>query len=129
MSYFKKHWSTKLQGDVMKCVEEVVSDILTVSLACYLCTQFKERYLLMSRDLDVPDFSKSQKTKGGLRVLLRELSDDEDNVTVSPAGISADPDRPWAQHISAYMDVIEQVPDGWSAIKWWGVSTPGLLAI
>ena len=25
MSYFKKHWSTKLQGDVTKCAEEVVS--------------------------------------------------------------------------------------------------------
>ncbi|KAF8815623.1 hypothetical protein BYT27DRAFT_7297093, partial [Phlegmacium glaucopus] len=24
MSYFKKHWLTELQGDVMRCVEEVV---------------------------------------------------------------------------------------------------------
>lgn len=78
----------------------------------------------MSQDLDVPESSKSKKTKGGLRALLRELSDDEDNTTDSPPGISEDPDRPWSQPFSAYMDAIEQVPDGWSAIQWWGVCVP-----
>ena len=82
----------------------------------------------MSQDLDVPESSKSKKTKGGLRALLRELSDDEDNVTDSPPGILEDPDRPWSKHFSAYMDAIEQVPDGWSAIKWWGVRAPALIA-
>ena len=75
----------------------------------------------MSHDLDVPESSKSKITKGGLRALLQELSDDKDNVTDTPPGISADPDQPWTQHFSAYIDVTEKVPDGWSAIKWWGV--------
>jgi hypothetical protein len=26
MKYFKKHWSKELQGQVIKCVEEVVSE-------------------------------------------------------------------------------------------------------
>ena len=82
----------------------------------------------MSQDSDLPDSSKSKKTKGGLRALLRELSDDEDNVTDSPSGILVeDPDRPWYRHFSAYMDAVEQVPDGWSVIKWWGVRGPLLL--
>jgi hypothetical protein len=38
--------------------------------------------------------------------------------------ISEDPDQPWLQYYQAYMDINEQVPDGWSAIKWWGVSVP-----
>lgn len=74
--------------------------------------------------MDVPESSKSKKTKRGLRALLRELSDDEDNVTDSHTGVSEDPDRPWSRHFWAYMNVSEQVPDGWSAIKWWGVSVP-----
>ena len=28
MNYFKKHWSKELQGQVVKCVEEVVSGFL-----------------------------------------------------------------------------------------------------
>ncbi|KAF8802671.1 hypothetical protein BYT27DRAFT_7215186 [Phlegmacium glaucopus] len=107
MSYFKKHWSTELQDDIVKCVEEV----------------FKEWYLLLSQDLDVPE-SKSKKTKKGLRALLWELSsDDEDNDTNSHPGVSEDPDRPWSHHFWAYINVSEQVPDGWSVIKWWGVNS------
>lgn len=32
MLYFKKHWSTELQDDVVKCVEKVVSEISCHSL-------------------------------------------------------------------------------------------------
>jgi hypothetical protein len=85
--------------------------------------------LLLSRDLDVPESksSKSKNKKRGLQALLRELSDDEENVTDSPPGISEDPDRPWFQHFSAYINSSEQVPDGWSAIKWWGVRAPSVI--
>ena len=84
--------------------------------------------MLLGQDLDVME-SKSKKTKSGLPSLLRELSDDEDDITGSQPGIPENPDQPWSRHISAYMDVIEQVPEGWSAIKWWGVRAPSPVPI
>ena len=62
------------------------------------------------------------KPKKGLHVLLHELSDDEDDTTDIVPDVPLDPDRPWLRHFKAYMDVVEQVPDGWSSVKWWGVS-------
>jgi hypothetical protein len=56
--------------------------------------------------------------------LLRELSDDEGSIIDSHPGVSEDPAQLWSRHFWAYMNVSEQVPDGWSAIKWWGVSVP-----
>jgi len=64
----------------------------------------------------------SKKAKRGIRALLRELSDDEDNTTDSHPDVLEDPNCPWSQHFEAYMNASEEVPDGWSAIKWWGVS-------
>ena len=83
--------------------------------------------MLLSQDLDIPETSKSKKTKGGLPALLQELSNDKDNVTDTPPGILDDPGRPWSQHFSAYMNASKQVPDGRSAIKWWGVCVPAPL--
>ena len=65
---------------------------------------------------------KSKKPKKGLCALLRELSDDEENTIDAPCDVSEDSDRPWLRYFQAYMDINEQVPEGWSAIKWWGVS-------
>jgi hypothetical protein len=60
----------------------------------------------------------------GLNALLRELSDDEeDTTTVSGSDVPDDPQRPWIRDYRAYIDVPEQVPEGWTAIQWWGVST------
>jgi hypothetical protein len=63
-------------------------------------------------------------TKGkGLHALLRELSDDEEDAAVDTGvDIPLDPQRPWFRDFSAYMDVPEQVPEGWTVIQWWGVS-------
>jgi hypothetical protein len=58
----------------------------------------------------------------GLHALLRELSDDEDNVTDTKVGVPYDPQRPWLHDYQAYIDAVEQVPEGWTAIQWWGVS-------
>ena len=33
-----------------------------------------------------------------------------------------DPQWPWLHDYHAYVDVLEQVPDDWTAIQWWGVS-------
>ena len=65
-----------------------------------------------------------QPKKGkGLHVLLRELSDDEDDMIMDTGlDVPDDPQRPWLRDYHAYMDVPEQVREGWSAIQWWGVS-------
>jgi hypothetical protein len=69
----------------------------------------------------------AQPRKGkGLHALLRELSDDEDNSTMMDIGLDSDapddPQRPWLRDYHAYINVPEQVREGWSAIQWWGVS-------
>ena len=56
-----------------------------------------------------------------MHALLRELSDDEDDAVDLGLDVPNDPQRPWLQNFCAYINVVEQVPDGWSAIKWWGV--------
>jgi hypothetical protein len=73
----------------------------------------------------------AQSRKGkGLHALLRELSDDEEELaTGMDTGLLVpdDPQRPWLRDYRAYMDVPEQVPEGWSAIQWWGVSISVLI--
>ena len=59
----------------------------------------------------------------GLHALLQELSDDEDDVMVDTGpDVPDDPQWPWLCDYCAYMDVLEQVLDGWTVIQWWGVS-------
>ena len=57
-----------------------------------------------------------------MHALLWELSDDEDDALDIGLDVPDDPQRPWLQDFWAYMNVVEQVPDGWSTVKWWGVS-------
>jgi hypothetical protein len=58
----------------------------------------------------------------GLRTLLRELTDDEEDTAVDTGvDVPDDPQRPWLRDYRAYVDVPEQVPEGWTAIQWWGV--------
>ena len=67
--------------------------------------------------MDCHESATSKKTKRGIHALLCELSDDEDSADSHP-GVSEDPDQPWSWHFEAYMNVSEQVPDGWSVMKW-----------
>ena len=58
----------------------------------------------------------------GLHALLRELSDDEEDAAMDiGVDIPHDPQQPWFRDFCAYMDVPEQVPEGWTAIQWWSV--------
>jgi hypothetical protein len=59
----------------------------------------------------------------GLHILLRELSDDEDAAMEVTPNFPNDPQRPWLRDYQAYINAVEQVPDGWTTIQWWGVST------
>jgi hypothetical protein len=70
----------------------------------------------------------TQLKKGkGLRALLRELSDDEDGSACTGLDVLEDPQRPWLRDFHAYMDVLEQMPEGWTAIQWWGVGNLALV--
>jgi hypothetical protein len=58
----------------------------------------------------------------GLRTLLRELTDDKEDTAVDTGvDVPGDPQRPWLCDYRAYVDVPEQVPEGWTAIQWWGI--------
>ena len=57
-----------------------------------------------------------------MRALLCELSDDEDETMTMGPNVPEDSKRPWLWHFREFMDAVEQVPDGWSAVRWWGVS-------
>ncbi|HWS83115.1 MAG TPA: hypothetical protein VN207_02530 [Ktedonobacteraceae bacterium] len=60
-----------------------------------------------------------------LHTLLRELSDDdEDTMADTGTDVPDDPQRPWLRDYRVYIDVPEQVQEGWTAIQWWGVSVP-----
>ena len=68
--------------------------------------------------------TQSKKSKKGLQALLRELSDDEEETANLGHDVPKDPNWPWLRHFRAFIDASEQVPDGWSVVKWWGVSVP-----
>jgi len=61
----------------------------------------------------------------GSHALLRELSDDEEDAMADIGlDVQDDPQQPWLRDYHAYIDILKQVPEGWTAIQWWGVSFP-----
>jgi len=83
--------------------------------------QFKEWWLLLNVVITERSSTKLTKSKG-LRTLLQELSDDEDESVHTGIAVPDDPHRPWLHDYRAYIDVFEQVLDGWTTIEWWSVS-------
>jgi hypothetical protein len=63
---------------------------------------------------------RSRKSKK-LRALLRENSDEEEDMDDIGGGFD-DPQRPWVNDYQAYMGAPEKLPQGWTAVQWWGVS-------
>jgi hypothetical protein len=82
--------------------------------------QFKERWLSLSGSSTSGTSAQLKKGKE-LHVLLRELSDDEATADVG-IDVLDDSQWPWLHDYHAYVDLLEQVPDGWTAFQWWGVS-------
>ena len=58
-----------------------------------------------------------RKSKKGVHTLLRELSDDEDETMTMGPNVPENPKRPWLRHFRKFIDAVEQVPDGWSAVR------------
>ena len=108
VGYFKKHWSPQLLKDVIKCAEDM----------------FKTRYLSLHSTQSSSKPS-AQPVKPKIKTLLRELSDDEDDIGANVPGIIStpeDPNRPWLGDFRAYLDVVEHVPEGWTTTSWWGLN-------
>jgi hypothetical protein len=58
----------------------------------------------------------------GIKSLLRELSDDEDEDIPTIPSSSDDSEKPYWREFCGYLDAIHEVPEGMTSIKWWGVS-------
>jgi hypothetical protein len=63
-----------------------------------------------------------------LHMLLRELSDDEEDTMDTGTDVPDDPQWPWLRDYHAYVDVLKQVPEGWTAIQWWGISVTAAIS-
>ena len=59
-------------------------------------------------------------------MLLRELSDNEDDMGGASQGSTApdDPSQLWMRDFCSYLDAHEHVPMDWLTIEWWGVCDP-----
>jgi hypothetical protein len=94
-----------------------------MSIHSFINLQFKERYLAL-RGQSSPKLS-VRLARSKISTLLREISDDEDDLDASTGStMPEDPAKPWMRDFRAYLDVLEHIPDGWTAVRWWGVSEP-----
>jgi hypothetical protein len=75
----------------------------------------------LSSDSTVRPSTQPKKGKG-LCALLRELSDDEDELVCMGLHVLEDLKRSWLRNYHAYINVLKQMPEGWMAIQWWSVS-------
>jgi hypothetical protein len=61
-----------------------------------------------------------------LAQLLAEDSADEDSEMASTPSLPVAPDvntnKPWLREFKQYIDGVDEVPNGMTIIKWWGVS-------
>jgi len=122
MAHFKKHWSEDLQQEVLDCAEEIVCVLLYFRvrlLKIPILYQFQERYEEIHKS--GPKLSVKKNKKPGIKKLLHELSDDEDDPDTTPAPAN-DSDKPWCPEFRKYLDTIHELSEGMTSIKWWGVS-------
>ncbi|KAG6899109.1 hypothetical protein C0993_000826, partial [Termitomyces sp. T159_Od127] len=98
MSYFKKYWLKDLQADIVRCVEEVETQ-LPKSLAKGL------NFLLCELSDDEND---------------EDMFNDVSSPWKHGSNFTEDPDQPWLRYFDEYMNLKEKVPDNLLTIKWWG---------
>ena len=60
---------------------------------------------------------------GKINQLLRELSDDDDDETLSATpSTHGDPHRPWLDDFHGYLSSKDQLASGMSIVQWWGLN-------
>ena len=57
-----------------------------------------------------------------LAQLLAEDSADEDSEMASTPSPDIDANKPWLWEFKQYIDGVDEVPNGMTITKWWGVS-------
>jgi hypothetical protein len=60
--------------------------------------------------------------KQGIKSLLRELSDDDEDGSNTAPAPSDDASKPWRAEFRRYIDAVHELSEGMTTIKWWGVS-------
>ncbi|KAG6843861.1 hypothetical protein H0H87_012295, partial [Tephrocybe sp. NHM501043] len=106
--HFKKNWPANLQDAVIECIDGM----------------FKEHF----PQLDDSNHHKPKETqhrKKGMSAILHELSNDESEIEETGASKNqsdSESERPWSPYIDEYINMVKNIPDGWSSIKWWGVN-------
>ncbi|KAG6858457.1 hypothetical protein C0995_016467, partial [Termitomyces sp. Mi166 len=97
-----QHWPKDLHVKVLKCVKEV----------------FQERFLRFNDSEDPKKTEVPKSSAKGLKVLLHELSDDENEDDMSNMVSSMknhgfhhteDPNRPWSRYFDEYLETQENV--------------------
>ncbi|KAJ3804312.1 hypothetical protein F5876DRAFT_70738 [Lentinula aff. lateritia] len=66
---------------------------------------------------------KAAPVPGKCSMLMRELSDDEDDASAS---VSTSNGSPWMDEFSKYYDAKDIVPEGMSIVQWWGMNAQHL---
>jgi hypothetical protein len=77
-----------------------------------------------------------------IKKLIRELDDTDDeevditlmteagtsrssssaSISTAPPLASVDPNKPWLKEFNHYLNTVDEIPDGLTVVKWWGVS-------
>jgi hypothetical protein len=105
--------------------------------------QFKDRYLEMyGANVGPAPAHQGKSVYRRVKKLIRELDDtddDEDSVSTSalaagtshssslasitaiPSLASIDPKKPWLKEFNYYLNTVDEIPNGLTVVKWWGV--------
>ena len=128
MKHFTKHWLADLQAKVRDAAEEIVRSTCFQSCVPIIYhLQFKQRYEKLNGDSAMPlRAKKGRRSASNMTALLRELESSDDDGSSDDAGPSAtqtDPTKPWLREFHQYLNTTDELSDGQTIVKWWGVST------
>ncbi|KAF5365840.1 hypothetical protein D9757_012805 [Collybiopsis confluens] len=105
--HFKKHWDDDLQKQVREVAEKI----------------FEERYKQMYGSDSEGNYAVPRQTSKRKRdMLLRQLSEDEDDEDSGSSQPQSDPSKPWMNEFNKYLNEVEVILDNMSLVSWWGIN-------
>ncbi|KAF8957686.1 hypothetical protein BDZ97DRAFT_85657 [Flammula alnicola] len=109
MNHFKNHWDKDLQARVLESAEKI----------------FQERYLEIYGANGAPQAAVKKGNKKLARLLAEDSTDDEMGAPSSSAmpPLNGEGSKPWVHEFKAYLDGVDEVPNGMTTTKWWGVNS------
>lgn len=112
----------KAQAELMVCFLFLVESVKQTERVLYP-QQYKERYLKMygNNPTSGPPQRTGKSAMRKLGVLLRELSDDDDEPSTSVMStLSGDSNEPWLPSFNSYLQSSDHLGD-MSIVEWWSV--------